>query len=212
MNSSGKTTMSASWAAAVARAARTFSALPAISPTVELSCATAIESFSAGRALIGMLYRFGIRPRNGVPRMADQHSSVIRMAQNDYCFEPTARRQRLTSSLEPPCRRYRLKLRGPLFLQQFSKQKCEINRLFGVESGIANRVVPVVEICFGDRARSAGTFGYILASHFEVNSTGVSAFGLMHFKEATHFFEDEVERTRFVPRGRRDRVSVHRIA
>jgi hypothetical protein len=38
-----------------------------------LSCATAIESFSADRALIGMLYRLGIQPRNGVSRMADRH-------------------------------------------------------------------------------------------------------------------------------------------
>jgi len=55
MNSSGKTTRSAPWAAAVWRARRTFSALPAMSPTVELSCATAIASLSAGRAFMALI-------------------------------------------------------------------------------------------------------------------------------------------------------------
>jgi hypothetical protein len=37
-----------------------------MSPTVELSCATAIANFSAERALMGKLYRFGVPPGNGV--------------------------------------------------------------------------------------------------------------------------------------------------
>src|SRR5689334_20795462 len=49
MNSSGKATRSAPSRCASARAARAFSMLPARSPTVGLSCATAIASRSAGR-------------------------------------------------------------------------------------------------------------------------------------------------------------------
>ena len=48
MNSSGKITRSAPCPAAVARARRTFSALPATSPTVGLSCASAMARRSAG--------------------------------------------------------------------------------------------------------------------------------------------------------------------
>src|SRR5215831_19611587 len=49
MNSSGKATRSAPSRCPSARAARAFSALPAMSPTVGLSCATAIARRSAGR-------------------------------------------------------------------------------------------------------------------------------------------------------------------
>src|SRR5437870_10884480 len=49
MNSSGNATRSAPSRCPSARAARTFSALPAMSPTVGLSCATAIARLSAGR-------------------------------------------------------------------------------------------------------------------------------------------------------------------
>src|SRR6478609_6920182 len=66
MNNSGKTTRSAPCAAAAARALFTFSTLPARSPTVELSCATAMASFSAGRTLIGKLYRLDVPSGNGV--------------------------------------------------------------------------------------------------------------------------------------------------
>src|SRR5215470_17548239 len=54
MNSSGSATRSAPSRAAWARAARALSAFPAISPTVGLSCATAIASLSAGRAFMGL--------------------------------------------------------------------------------------------------------------------------------------------------------------
>ncbi|MGB8056752.1 MAG: hypothetical protein WCF75_09025, partial [Pseudolabrys sp.] len=42
-----------------------FSALPAMSPTVELSCAIAIASLSAGRVFIAILYRLAVLPSNG---------------------------------------------------------------------------------------------------------------------------------------------------
>src|ERR1043166_9602932 len=55
MNSSGKATMSAPRLAASSRARRTFSALALTSPTVGLSCASAIFRLSAGRAFIRMV-------------------------------------------------------------------------------------------------------------------------------------------------------------
>ena len=63
MNNSGKTTRSAP--AAAARARLTFSALPEMSPTVELSCAIVIASLSVGRVLMANLYRFAGPPSNG---------------------------------------------------------------------------------------------------------------------------------------------------
>src|SRR5579885_2170633 len=67
MNSSGKMTRSAPCPAASARARRTLSALPAISPTVQLSCATAIARVSAGRAFTPLEAGNG-RHRHGAPR------------------------------------------------------------------------------------------------------------------------------------------------
>ena len=63
MNNSGKTTRSAP--AAAVRARLTFSAFPAMSPTVELSCAIAIASLSMGRVLMANLYRLAGLPSNG---------------------------------------------------------------------------------------------------------------------------------------------------
>src|SRR4029079_7313417 len=96
---------------------------------------------------------------------------------------------------EPPCRRYRLKLRRALFLEQFGKQECKINRLLCVKPRIADRVVPVVEIRFRDGTRATGTFSHILASHLEVNAAGVTALGLMHLEKSAHLAENQVERT-----------------
>src|SRR3954453_6293225 len=54
MKSSGNAIRSARSRAANARAARTLSALPATSPTVGLSCATAIASRSIGRMVMAL--------------------------------------------------------------------------------------------------------------------------------------------------------------
>src|SRR4029079_8690296 len=113
---------------------------------------------------------------------------------------------------ESPCRRYRLKLRRALFLEQFGKQECKINRLLCVKARIADRVIPVVEIGFCDGTRAAGTFSHILARHLKVNAAGVTALGLMHLEKSADLVEDQVERTSLVSGGRRNRVSMHRIA
>src|SRR5438128_1671324 len=57
MNISGNATRSAPCAAAAARARRTLSALPPTSPTVGLSCASAIFRRSAGRACMASMSR-----------------------------------------------------------------------------------------------------------------------------------------------------------
>ena len=100
------------------------------------------------------------------------------------------------SALSKPCsRRHRLGLRQTLLLEQLGEQKGEINRLLGVKSRIADRVVPVVEIGFRDSTRSARAFSHILASHLEVDTTGVATLGLMHLEKSADLVEDQVERT-----------------
>src|ERR1017187_2480918 len=81
MNSSGKTTRSAPCAAAATRARRTFSALPAMSPTVELSCATAIASLSAGRAFMALTYAWpsGRQSRAGMAAVHGLSRSVCQL-------------------------------------------------------------------------------------------------------------------------------------
>src|SRR3974390_798973 len=64
MNNSGKTTRSAPCRAASARARSTLAALPATSPTMALSCATAIGSRSAG---VFMRQDYLMRPAGGNP-------------------------------------------------------------------------------------------------------------------------------------------------
>src|SRR5690348_10577687 len=94
---------------------------------------------------------------------------------------------------ESSCCRHQLKLCQPLFLEQFGKQEGKIDRLLGVEPRIADRVIPVVEIGFGDGARSASTFGYILTCHLKVNATRVGSLRLMDLEKCADLFEDQVE-------------------
>src|SRR6185436_9182364 len=112
---------------------------------------------------------------------------------------------------ESPCRRHRLKLGRALFLEQFGKQECKINRLLCVESRIADRVIPVIEIGFRNGTRAASAFSHILARHLKMNAAGITALGLMHLEKSADLVEDQVERTSLVSGGGRNRVSMHWI-
>ena len=74
MNSSGSATRSAPSRAACARARRALSALPAMSPTVGLSCAIAIARRSGGRAFM----RLGLARRGGGPQSAQRQQTSPR--------------------------------------------------------------------------------------------------------------------------------------
>src|SRR6266481_8679604 len=63
--------------------------------------------------------------------------------------------------------RHRLGLAGPLLLEQFGDQERHIDRLLGIEAGIADRVIAIVEVLIGDGAGAADAFGHILAGHFQ---------------------------------------------
>src|SRR4051794_25242182 len=92
--------------------------------------------------------------------------------------------------------RQRLHLADALLLDEIGQEECKIDRLFGIEARIANRVIAVVEILVADLAHPSRAFGHVLAGHLQVHTTRIGAFRGMDLKKSTHLFEDQVERPR----------------
>ena len=63
------------------------------------------------------------------------------------------------------------------------RPETQLERLVGVEPRIAVRVIAVVQILLGDRARAAGAFGDVLAGHLDVDAAGIGALGRVHGEE-----------------------------
>src|SRR5882757_2791481 len=120
--------------------------------------------------------------------------------------------RQIRSKSKSRCGRHRLFLTDAILLQQFSDQESHVDGLFGVEAGIADRVIAVVEILVGDGARAADAFGDVLTGHLQMHAAGVGAFGRMDGEERLHFRQHPVERAGLVARGRGDGVAVHRVA
>src|SRR5258708_5505721 len=59
------------------------------------------------------------------------------------------------SNSKSRCDRHRFDLAATLLLEQFGDQESHVDRLLGIEAGIADRVIAVVEILVGDGARRA---------------------------------------------------------
>src|SRR5581483_1964427 len=116
------------------------------------------------------------------------------------------------SKLETRRRRDRLHLAATLLLQQLGDQERHVDRLLGVETGIADRVIAVVEILVRDRSRAAEALGDIVAGHLQMHAAGIGALRRVDREEGTHLRQDAVERPRLVTRCRGDRVAVHGIA
>src|SRR6476659_1265815 len=108
--------------------------------------------------------------------------------------------------------RHRFGLAAALLLEQFGDQESHVDRLLGIEAGIADRVIAIVEILVGNGARAADAFGDVLAGHFQMDAAGVAALRRVDGEERLHLRQDLVERTGLVARGRGDGVAVHRIA
>src|SRR5579883_3280473 len=141
MNSSVRTMRSAPAAAALARAPRAFSALPATSPTTGLSWAMVMASRS------GTLMAIHLAPagQGGNPGRLSPHAGRMRgEARRRRASPATARRQQAAAET--------------FFLEEFGKQKRQLDRLLGVQSRIAERMVAIVEILFADGACSTGAF------------------------------------------------------
>src|SRR4030088_424573 len=108
--------------------------------------------------------------------------------------------------------RHRFDLAAAFLLEQFRDQESHVDRLFGIEAGIADRVIAIVEILIGNGAPAADAFGYVLAGHLEMDAAGVGTFRRVDGEERLHLRQDPVERTGLVAAGRADGVAVHRIA
>src|SRR6185312_1946090 len=98
------------------------------------------------------------------------------------------------SKSESRCGRHRLFLARPLLLEQFGDQEGHVDRLFGVETGIADRVIAVVEVLVGDGAGAADAFGDVLPGHLQVHAAGVGALRGVDGEERFHFGQHAVER------------------
>src|SRR3954447_25555595 len=108
--------------------------------------------------------------------------------------------------------RHRLGLAAAFLLEQFRDQESHVDRLLGVEAGIADRVIAIVEILIGDGARAADAFGDILTGHFQMDAAGMGTLCRVNREERLHLRQDTVERAGLVAAARADGVAVHRIA
>src|SRR6185436_13292320 len=106
------------------------------------------------------------------------------------------------------CGRHRLFLTGAFLLQQFGDQESHVDGLLGIEAGIADRVIAIVEVLVGDGAGTADAFGDVLPGHFEMDAAGMGALRRVDGEERLHLRQHAVERTRLVARGRGDCVAM----
>src|SRR5450631_3296640 len=98
------------------------------------------------------------------------------------------------SNSESRCNRHRPGLAAALLFEQFGDQERHIDRLLGIEAGIAHRVITIVEILIGDGAGAADAFGDVLAGHFQMHAAGMGTFRSMDGEERLHLRQDPVER------------------
>src|SRR5712671_6178165 len=103
-------------------------------------------------------------------------------------------------------RRHRLDLAAAFLLEQFRDQESHVDRLLGIETRIADRMIAVVEIFIRDRAGAADAFGPVLSGHLQMNAAGMGALRRMNGEERLHLRQDPIERPGLVAGGRRDGV------
>src|SRR3954467_161863 len=77
------------------------------------------------------------------------------------------------SKSETRCGRHRLFLARAILLEQFGDQEGHVDRLFGVEAGIADRGIAVVEVLVADGARAADAFCDVLPGHLQMHTAGM---------------------------------------
>src|SRR5438445_4653125 len=99
---------------------------------------------------------------------------------------------------EPRCDRHRPDLAGALLLEELRDQESHVDGLLGIEAGIADRVIAVVEILVGDGAGTAKALGDVLAGHLQMHAAGMGAFRGVDREERLHLGQDAVERPRLV--------------
>src|SRR6266702_8589761 len=136
-------------------------------------------------------------------------SSSARISSRTACSERNAKARPLrelivafqirSKVLEPRCGRHRpADLAGAFLLEQFGDQESHVDGLLGIEAGIADRVVAVVEIFVRDGTGAADTLGDVLTGHLQMHAAGVGAFRGVDREERLHFRQDAIERARLV--------------
>src|SRR6266550_1922200 len=108
--------------------------------------------------------------------------------------------------------RHRAGLAAAFLLEQFRDQESHVDRLLGIEAGIADRVIAIAQILMADRAGAADAFGDVLPGHFPMDAAGIGALRRVDREERLDLGQDAVERTGLVAAVRRDGVAMHRIA
>src|SRR5262249_34808994 len=104
-------------------------------------------------------------------------------------------RQSLSKS-ESRCGRHRHRPARALLLEELGDQEGHVDGLFGIEAGVADRVVAVAEILMRDGARAAKAFGDVLPGHLQVNAAGMAALRSVPAEEGLHLPADAVQRPR----------------
>src|SRR6266481_810629 len=150
------------------------------------SCAVVSRSASSSIASTSMTAATSSTLRIVVLPISHAKGSAIASAATSSrmaCSERTAKARPLRelmvarqnrSKSESRRRGHRLGLAGALLLEQLRDQESHVDRLFGIQPGIADRVIAVVEMLIGDGARAADAFGDILAGHLQMDAAGMS--------------------------------------
>src|SRR5215475_4297309 len=134
---------------------------------------------------------------NGTPR-ASVAWSACAPANRQNATQPFASRRAIP--MPPPPRSGRCgearALRGPEIV---GEQEREFERLAGIQSRVAARLVAVAQMDVGDLLCAAGAFGDVLARHLEMHAAGMRAFRAVDLEEGLELLHHAVERTGLDP-------------
>src|SRR5215218_4421197 len=96
--------------------------------------------------------------------------------------------------------------------QHLRDEEGELERLAGVQPGVAGRLVPAVEVLVADLHRAAEALGDVLTGELDVDATGPGAQRPVDVEEAQHLVDDAVEVAGLVAGRGLVGVAVHRVA
>ena len=95
------------------------------------------------------------------------------------------------------------------FLQGIRHQVSQLQHLVSVKPGVALSQVTCAQVRISYCVGTSGTFSYMLSSHFEVYTTGITAFCLVYLEKLLQFTHDVIELASFISTGCLYRIAVH---
>ena len=84
--------------------------------------------------------------------------------------------------------------------EHLGHQKCQLQRLLGVQPGVTGGLVTTGEVGVGDLLGTAEALGDVLAGQLDVDPAGVGAEFVVDLEEALHLVDDAVEVSGLVAR------------